>query len=100
MSKRYDLEFKKEVVREYLKGKSLGDLFATYGVSKSTMSGWIKKYSEECHYTKPQNKENAISPEEYRALNKKLMELQKENDFLKKQRHSSQRKSISGISVH
>ena len=29
MSKRYDLEFKKEVVREYLKGKSLGDLFAT-----------------------------------------------------------------------
>ena len=79
MSKRYDLEFKnssrwnkKEVVREYLKGKNL---FATYGVSKSTMSGWIKKYSEECHYTKPQNKENAISPEEYRALNKKLMEL-------------------------
>ncbi len=42
MSKHYDLEFKKEVVREYLKGKSLGDLFATYGVSKSTMSGWIK----------------------------------------------------------
>ena len=35
MSKRYDLEFKKEVVREY----------------------------------------NAISPEKYRALNKKLMEL-------------------------
>ena len=54
-------------------------------IAKSTVSGWIKKYSEECHhYTKPQNKENAISPEEYRALNKKLMELQKENDFLKK----------------
>jgi len=84
MSKRYDVEFKKEVVHEYLSGKTLNDLFTTYDISKSTISGWIKKYSEECQYTQPQNKETIISPEEYRALNKKIMELQKENDFLKK----------------
>lgn len=84
MSKHYDEEFKKEVVNEYLKGKSLHELFTTYGVAKSTIAGWNKKYSEECHYTKPQSKETIISPEEFRALNKKLKELEKENEFLKK----------------
>jgi len=49
MSKHYDVEFKKEVVNEYLKGRTLGDLSKTYGVATSTVSGWIKKYSEECH---------------------------------------------------
>ena len=45
---------------------------------------WIKKYSEECHYSKPQTKENNISSEELRALNRKIAELEKENNFLKK----------------
>ena len=84
MSKRYDEEFKKEIVYEYQKGASLDDIFKNYRVPKSTVSGWIKKYSEECHYTKPQNKEKNISPEEFRALNKKIAELEKENNFLKK----------------
>ena len=75
MSKRYDLEFKKEVVREYLKGKSLGDLFATYGVSKSTMSGWIKNTAKNVITQNHKIKKMQY----YRALNKKLMELQKEN---------------------
>lgn len=84
MSKQYDEEFKKEIVSEYLKGTSINNLFITYGVAKSTVSGWIRKYSEECHYTKPQNTEKNISPEEWRALNKKIAELEKENNFLKK----------------
>lgn len=42
MSKRYDEEFKKEVVNEYLKGKSLNEIFTTYGVAKSTIAGWKK----------------------------------------------------------
>ena len=52
MSKRYDEEFKKEIVYEYQKGASLDDIFKNYRVPKSTVSGWIKQYSEECHYTK------------------------------------------------
>ena len=84
MSKQYDEEFKKEIVNEYLKGRSQNNISASYGVSKSTISGWVKKYSEECHYTKPQTKENNISPEELRTLNKKIAELEKENNFLKK----------------
>jgi len=84
MKKQYDIEFKKEIVNEYLKGNSLNDIYQTYGIAKSTVSGWIKKYSEECHYTKLQNNKNNISSEEVRALNKKIKELEKENDFLKK----------------
>jgi len=56
----------------------------TYGVAKSTIAGWVKKYSEECQYIKLQNKNNNNSNEEIRALNKKIKELEKENDFLKK----------------
>ena len=84
MNKKYDEEFKKEIVYEYQKGATLTDIFKTYGVPKSTVTVWIKKYSEECHYSKPQTKENNISSEELRALNRKISELEKENNFLKK----------------
>ena len=84
MKTHYDTDFKKELVREYIDGKSLNDLYQTYGVAKSTIAGWVKKYSEECQYIKPQNKNNNNSNEEIRALNKKIKELEKENDFLKK----------------
>lgn len=83
MNRQYDEEFKEEVVGKYLKGIAPNTLFTTYGIPKSTLNGWIKKYSEECHYTKPQNKENNVSVEELRALNKKIAELEKENSFLK-----------------
>ena len=69
------------IVKEYLDGKSLNNLYQTYGVAKSTIAGWIKKYSEECQYIKPHNKEKNASSEEIRALNKKIKELEKENDF-------------------
>ena len=38
--------------------------------------------------------------QEARQLQRKLAEVEKENDFLKKQRHSLRRKSISGIPIH
>jgi transposase len=84
MKTHYDTDFKKELVRKYIDGKSLNDLYQTYGVAKSTIAGWVKKYSEECQYIKPQNKNNNNSNEEIRTLNKKIKELEKENDFLKK----------------
>ena len=72
-------ELKIKAVKEYLDGKSLNNLYQTYGVAKSTIAGWIKKYSEECQYIKPHNKEKNASSEEIRALNKKIKELEKEN---------------------
>ena len=84
MKKHYDVEFKKELVNEYIKGISLNDIYQTYGVAKSTVAGWVKKYSEECHYTRPHTREKSTSNDEIRALNKKIKELEKENNFLKK----------------
>lgn len=81
MKKQYVEEFKKELVNEYIKVSSLNDLFIKYGISKSTLNGWVKKYSEECHYTNPEKKETNISAEELRVLNKKIAKLEKENNF-------------------
>lgn len=84
MGKKYTEEFKKEVVREYVSGKSYSNISNTFDVPGATLAGWIKKYSEECQYTKPQNKESIINLKETRELQKKIMELEKENAFLKK----------------
>lgn len=54
MTKRYQEEFKKQIVQEYLKGASYPKLSIEYNVAKSTIMGWVKKYSEECQTTMPQ----------------------------------------------
>ena len=54
MTKKYSEEFKKQMVQEYLKGTSYPKLSKEYQVAKSTLVGWVKKYSEECQSTKPQ----------------------------------------------
>lgn len=48
MAKKYNEEFKKQVVHDYLKGTSYPQLSKEYGIAKSTIAGWVKKYSEEC----------------------------------------------------
>ena len=60
---------------------------------------WLKKYSEECKYTLKLQADNPYA-KEIHNLNKKIAELEKENLFLKKPRHSSQRNSIRDLSVH
>ncbi len=78
----------KKVVRQHIQdGCTLASLAAEYGVSKATVSNWVRAYREEC-----QNNDAAISElqlmEELRHLRKEKAELEKENLFLKKQRHS------------
>jgi transposase len=83
MSKHYDNEFKKEVVNEYLKGKkSMQEIASEYNVSRSTISGWIDKLSDECQYTTSSTDESLAK--EVRRLNKELKEKEKEIEFLKK----------------
>lgn len=45
MTKKYNEEFKKQLVNEYLNGASYPYLEKAYGVAKSTISGWVKKYT-------------------------------------------------------
>ena len=100
MSKHYETEFKKKIVRLHLEeGRSLKGLAEEYGVSKASISIWTKQFREEC-----QTNEEAKADYEYMKenlqLKKQLAELQKENDFLKKRLHSLRRKSIRGLSIY
>jgi transposase len=88
-------------VKEYIQGKSYPSLEKEYGVAKSTLSGWVKKYSEECQISQPHTTNFPVfSPKEIQDLHKRIAELEKESLFLKKTRHSSQGKQISGVSLH
>ncbi len=102
MSVYYNEDFKMEVVRAYMAGeKSTADIAAEYNISKTTVREWSKKYGKECQYKNTTTeKSESDTAQEIRRLNQLLKEKDKEIEFLKKQRHSSQRKSIRGISVH
>ena len=69
----------------YLKGTSYPKLSKEYQVAKSTLVGWVKKYSEECQSTKPQTSPSfSENAKEIHELHKRIQELEKENLFLKK----------------
>lgn len=83
MTKKYDIEFKKQLVHAYMQGTSYPQPEKEYGVAKSTISGWVKKYSEECRYTSKSQYDNPYA-KEIHNLNIKIAGLEKENLFLKK----------------
>lgn len=100
MSKQYEPEFKKKIVRLHLEeGRTLKGLAAEYGVSKANISIWVKQFREECQ-TNEEAKADYDYMKENLKLKRQLAELQKENDFLKKRQHSLRRKSISGLSIY
>ena len=86
MANVYNEEFKKQLVKEYIQGKSYPILAKEqYGIAKSTLSGWVKKYSEECQLLQPHTASSPIfSPKEIQELHERIAELEKENLFLKK----------------
>ena len=84
MNKHYESEFKKKIVRLHLEeGRTLKGLAAEYGVSKASISIWVKQFREECQ-TNKEAKADYDYMKENLQLKKQLAELQKENDFLKK----------------
>lgn len=84
MNKHYETEFKKKMVRLHLEeGRTLKGLAAEYGVSKASISIWVKQFREECQINKEAKAEYDYMKENLQ-LKKQLAELKKENDFLKK----------------
>jgi len=84
MSKHYEPEFKEKIVRLHLEdGRTLKGLAAEYGVSKASISIWVKQFREECQ-TNEEAKADYDYMKENLQLKRQLAELQKENDFLKK----------------
>ena len=82
-NKTYDKEFKKKLIKLNIEERRTpSSLAKEYGISRSTISTWIKNYCDECNES-----ESTISPkvyEELKLLRKKTAELEKENSFLKK----------------
>ena len=77
--KQYTEEFKNTIVELYNAGKSLSELSSEYALSKSTITGWIKK-------NKPiaVDKNATITAADYQAILKKNKQLEEENEILKK----------------
>ncbi len=94
------MPYVKKVVRQRIQdGRIIKSLAVEYGVSQALISNWIRAYREECQ-TNDEEKSQLELMEEVRKLRQEKAELEKENDFLKKQRHSLRRKSIRGISIY
>jgi transposase len=77
--KQYTDEFRNTIVELYNAGKSVTELSGEYALSKSTISGWIKK-------NKPiaVDKNTTVTVSEYQAMLKKNKQLEEEIEILKK----------------
>ena len=79
----YEPEFKKQIVRLYLEGRTVKSLNEEYQLCDGIVRKWVRAYQEECE-NNPELKNEKESLEEIRRLRKELEELKKENAFLKK----------------
>ncbi len=80
----FEPEFKKNIVRLHIEeGRTLSSLADEYGVSKASISIWVRNYREECQTNQETKTEHSFM-QENRRLRKQLEEMQKENQFLKK----------------
>lgn len=77
--KRYDDNFKKNLVSLYQNGKSISSLAREYGVSLSAISHWVKLYSE----VTIDNGE-VLTALQVKKLQKRNAQLEGENLILKK----------------
>ena len=65
----YEPEFKKKLVRLHLEeGRTLQSLPAEYGVAKSSITIWCRKFSNEC---REQALTNPIAPNELEIMKEK-----------------------------
>ncbi len=77
--KSYDEDFKKTIVNLYENGKGISELSREYGVGKSTIDSWIKKFK-----TITTSTGETTNNDEILKLQKKNRELELENEILKK----------------
>ncbi len=91
-------EIRRKVVRAHIQdGRTIASLVTEYGISRATVSNWVRSYREECQ-NNDEEKFQLVTLEELRRLRREKAKLEKKNSFYKKRWHSSRRKSISGIS--
>jgi len=73
--KRYDTEFKKEAIRKYLDGQSIAGISRETGVSEGVLHKWKQQLVRT---------EDGEVDKEKLEMRKRIMELEMENEILKK----------------
>lgn len=76
---RYSEEFKRQIIDLYLSGKSISELANEYGLVEQTIYKWKKLYAPSI-----ETDEEEISLKDYKDLQKKIRQLEMENEILKK----------------
>ena len=80
----YNKEFKSKIVRLHLEdGQTLKSLASEYGVSRASISNWVKEYREECQNNTEVKEEYDLMRENLR-LKREMEDMKKEISFLKK----------------
>ena len=98
MGKIHDSNIRRKVVRAHIQdGRAIASLVAEYGISGATVSNRVRSYHEECQ-NNDEEKSQLEMIEELRRLRREKPSRKRRTASLKNQRHSSRRKSISGIS--
>ena len=77
--RKYSEDFKKTIVTLYESGKTYADIKKEYGIASSTLSGWVKKYSQV-----KIDDDTILTAQQIKALQKRNAELEEENLILKK----------------
>ena len=77
--RKYSDEFKKTIIELYNTGKSLSVLSSEYGISKSTINGWIKNSIPVVI-----DEGEVVTMKEYKALKQEMARIKEENEILKK----------------
>ena len=75
MPTRYDKEFKQNIINLYKQGESAAQLAREYGIGYSTVHKWIQGQAKT---------QSGKSPDEIKAMEKRLASLSEENAILKK----------------
>ncbi len=81
MSKRYEEEFKKQIVTLFNNGKRLADLNREFGVAKSTIKEWVERFNKNESFKAADNRTEEEN--ELIKLKKENKNLKMENDILK-----------------
>ena len=78
--KRYTEEFKQQIVELYQNGKSVIELSGEYGLVEQTVYKWIHRYEP----VSKNEKGETVTEQDIRAMQKRIAELEMENEILKK----------------
>ncbi|SHK53241.1 transposase [Paramaledivibacter caminithermalis DSM 15212] len=80
-SKRYNEEFKKQIVELVKSGKSPSEIVKEYNVARSTVNKWVKDYTTSGSFKAKDNRTKEEN--ELIKLRKENQRLKMENDILK-----------------